>query len=99
MADDHSVRPGVLADAESLVVDGQRREDYGGPKESFTRIARLWSATLGVEVSEYQVALCMIQLKIARYVNGAQRDSIVDVAGYARCLDLIHREDQDPDWI
>lgn len=92
-------RPGVLDEAEALVVNGARREDYGGPSESFQRIADLWSPILGRSITPYEVGLCMIQLKIARYMNGAQRDSVVDIAGYARCLDLIHREALHPDWI
>lgn len=67
------------------IINGQRRTDYGGPKESFERIAALWSPVLGVEVKPEQVAICMIQLKVARAVNGWQRDSLTDICGYAGC--------------
>jgi hypothetical protein len=74
------------------IINGQRRVDYGSPKESLTRIAALWSPVLGIEVTPAQVGVCMIQLKVARAVNGWQRDSLVDICGYAgvvaKVLDL-----------
>jgi hypothetical protein len=81
----------VLQEAEDII-NGDRRQSYGGALESFTRIAKLWEPILGTDVSAEQVALCMIQLKVARYVNGQQRDSIVDIAGYAGCLEKITNE-------
>lgn len=78
----------VLTEAERII-NGDRRQDYGTAEESFGRIAALWGATLGIPITGEQVCLCMIQLKIARYVNGRQRDSIVDIAGYAGCLDTL----------
>ena len=81
----------VLQEAERII-NGERRESYGGALESFDRIAKLWEPLLGVSVSAETVALCMIQLKVARYLNGQQRDSIVDIAGYAGCLEKIARE-------
>ena len=64
--------------------DGQRRADYGGVEESFTRIAALWSVVLGTAVTAEQVALCMIQLKLARlFQKPNHTDSWVDIIGYA----------------
>ncbi|MBX3516014.1 MAG: hypothetical protein KF815_03630 [Rhodospirillales bacterium] len=60
---------------------------YGPPQELFAQIARRWSLVLGVEVSQAQVALCLIDLKLARLTrNPSHLDSIVDVAGYAAIL-------------
>lgn len=84
--------PNVLEEADNII-NGQRRDDYGGPMESFTRIAKLWEPILGIEISPYDVALCLIQLKVARAVNGMQRDSVVDIAGYAGCIELMKREE------
>ncbi len=78
----------VLQEAERII-NGSRREDYGDVRLSFERIAALWSPVIGTTVSAEQVALCMIQLKVARALNGWQRDSIVDIAGYAGCLALL----------
>lgn len=82
-------RDTILAEADRIV-NGQRREDYGGPFESFSDIARGWAMVLGVEVTPEQVGLCMIQLKVARAKNGGfHRDSFVDIAGYAQCMEFI----------
>ena len=87
----NTTSPNILEEADSLT-KGDRRDDYGGVLESFDKIAELWQPVLGVHVTPEQVGLCMIQLKIARYLHGQQRDSIVDIAGYARCLELIKEE-------
>jgi len=78
----------VLAEAERII-NGARRDDYGGAEESFGRIAALWGPVLGIDISGEQVALCMIQLKVARFVNGQQRDSVVDICGYAGLLEQL----------
>lgn len=81
----------VLQEAQKII-HGERRDDYGTPLVSFTRIADLWTVVLGMEVTPEQVALCMIQLKVARAMNGMQRDSLVDIAGYAGCIELVQAE-------
>jgi Domain of unknown function (DUF6378) len=79
----------TLTEAEEII-NGQRREEYGEVLPSFQLIADLWAPILKVEVSPEQVALCMINLKIARYLMGGfHRDSVVDIAGYAGCLEKI----------
>ena len=43
--------------------------------------------TLGVDISPAQVALCMIDVKLARLAHDpAHADSAIDVAGYAALL-------------
>ena len=60
---------------------------YGPPQELFAHIARRWSLVLGIDVSPAQVALCLIDLKLARLTRDPSHlDSIVDVAGYAAIL-------------
>lgn len=78
----------VLQEAERII-NGDRRADYGAAEESFDQIARLWSVVLGIEVDREQVALCMIMLKISRYLHGSQRDSVVDLCGYAGLLEVM----------
>ena len=69
-----------------------RERIYGPPSESFDAIAARWSLVLGIEVSPAQVALCLIDLKMARLTRGPSHlDSIVDVAGYAACLREVTR--------
>ena len=83
----------VLVEAERII-NGQRAIDYGDTLDSFTRIGQLWSPVLGVEVTAEQVALCMVGLKVARAMNGYHRDSIVDIAGYAGCVERIQSQRQ-----
>jgi hypothetical protein len=60
---------------------------YGPPQELFAQIAARWSLVLGISVTPAQVALCLIDLKLARLTRDPSHlDSIVDVAGYAACL-------------
>jgi len=65
----------------------ERRDDYGDPAEQFRAIADRWSITLGTPISPAQVALCMIDLKLARLAyDSGHVDSLVDVIGYAALL-------------
>lgn len=65
----------------------ERRDDYGDPAEQFKAIAERWSITLGTPVTPSQVALCMIDLKLARLAyDPGHVDSMVDVIGYAALL-------------
>ncbi len=65
----------------------ERRDDYGDPAEQFKAIAERWSITLGTRVTPSQVALCMIDLKLARLAyDPGHVDSMVDVIGYAALL-------------
>ena len=58
----------------------------------FETIAARWSLVLGIEVTPAQVALCLIDLKLARLTRDPSHlDSIVDVAGYAACLREVTR--------
>ena len=43
-----------------------RERVYGPPAESFEAIAARWSLVLGITVTPAQVALCLIDLKLAR---------------------------------
>lgn len=70
------------------IVSGQRDEQYGAPEDNFKRIAKIWSVILSTEVTEEDVAMMMVAVKVARYANkkfGFQADTWVDVAGYAAC--------------
>ena len=66
-----------------------RERIYGPPQELFAHIARRWSLVLGIDVSPAQVAICLIDLKLARLTRDPSHlDSIVDVAGYAACREV-----------
>lgn len=75
----------ILEDAAQVV--NERQVSYGTREDNFGRIAAMWSAILGCEVSAKDVALCMIALKVARLKWGYTRDGAVDICGYAQCLE------------
>jgi len=77
---------------QAAAVVANRRETYGDPVVAMPAIARRWSITLGRPVTPTQVALCLIDLKMARLVHDpAHLDSLVDVAGYAAVLKEVQR--------
>ena len=79
-----------LEHSASLVT--RRRREYGEPVDLFEHIAKRWSLTLGTKVSPAQVALCLIDLKLARLARDPKHlDSQVDVAGYAAVLREVTR--------
>lgn len=78
-------RSEVLA-AANRIVNGEREEQYNSPEQSFEKIAALWSAYLGAEISAVDVASMMALLKIARVKTGSGKtDNWIDLAGYAAC--------------
>jgi hypothetical protein len=81
---------GSIIDDAREVVSGDRRRDYGTPREVHTRIGRMWGAILGLpDIAPERVALMMIALKVAREVQTSKRDNRVDMAGYLLCLEEI----------
>lgn len=72
----------LLEDAHDLI-NGDRQAEYGTPQENFGRIADRWTQYLGVTIEPYDVAIMMMDLKLARLCNDVKRDSLVDIAGYA----------------
>jgi len=75
-----------LLDTAKKTVVGERQDAYGSPEQSFKKIAKLWEVVLGHAVTPQQVALCMIELKVARLIGDINhKDSVVDIAGYAAC--------------
>ena len=82
----------TILDEANRLVNGKRGSDYGHPLDNFTNTAKLWSVILGVEITAEQVALCMIQLKVARQLNKSTRDNLVDICGYAQTYDMVQKE-------
>ena len=62
----------------------ERGENYGSIVDNHTRIAKLWSVLLDIDVTPEQVALCMIAVKQARLMETPNHtDSVQDILGYA----------------
>lgn len=83
----------TILEAAEDAVGVTRIVDYGHPFEDFTRISRLWAAYLGINELDIQpedVAVMMQMVKQSRLRNTSNhRDSIIDIAGYARCHEMI----------
>ena len=84
--------PGELMLKQAAAVVANRRETYGDPVTSMTAIAQRWSITLEHPITPAQVALCLIDLKLARLAHQPDHlDSMVDIAGYAAVLREVSR--------
>lgn len=85
----------ILEQADGLI-NGERAKAYGPALDNFGRIAKLWSAILGVEVTPEQHVLCMLAVKMARLCNTPDHiDSLVDVAGYAGTYEKLLEQRRD----
>lgn len=60
----------------------ERASEYEPPAISLAKIATYWQTYMDVEVSPYDVAIMMCQLKIARLSKGHHQDSLEDAAAY-----------------
>lgn len=88
----------MLHKAEELI-NGARQQDYGDKLQNFSQIAMLWQGTLahklapGQKITAEDVAMCMIQVKIARLAKSPDHaDSVIDIAGYIGCYDKLQAE-------
>ena len=67
------------------IISSDRNKQYGAPEDNFDRTAKIWSVILGIPISNEDVAMMMVGLKVARYASksGYQPDTWIDIAGYA----------------
>ena len=90
----------VLAEAEAIVYNGARQQDYGHPKEHFARTVGMLNAAFTkkitirlqgglppFEIEDWPVI--MILDKVARLMNNHKRDTVRDIAGYAATLERV----------
>ena len=69
-----------LNEARAIIQD--RGMDYGHPTDNMSRTARLWSAYLEMPIEDYQVAMCLALVKVARSMESGKVDNYVDGAAY-----------------
>jgi hypothetical protein len=85
----------ICQEADRLV-SGDRQRDYGHPLDAFIKTAAVWTAILGDKLTKpitaEEASLCLVGLKVVRETNTPKRDNRVDIAGYAKVLDLIVEE-------
>jgi hypothetical protein len=82
----------ILREADAIAGESRSR-DYGHPFKNHQRIAAMWNIRLEdklrTPLTPGDVAELMILLKCARLTNGYKRDSLLDIAGYVKCRDMI----------
>jgi hypothetical protein len=93
----------ILQEADRLV-SGDRGAHYGHPLDDYTKTGTFWGAmlhgwakeaaasTTPIPVPPELAALMMIAVKLSREVHVHKRDNLVDTAGYAKCVQMIHEE-------
>jgi hypothetical protein len=75
-----------VLDAARDAVLRDRAATHGAVENSFGQIAAVWSVRLGGAITAAQVALMLVDLKVARaWGNPGHGDNWVDIAGYAAC--------------
>lgn len=64
-----------------------RQAEYGHPLVNFLRTAIRWSLWLKTNVTPYDVAMMMTEMKMARQEHLHKEDNMVDAIGYISCVD------------
>ena len=91
-------KPGseTLLEAHHLV-NKDRGDEYGPPHEDYAKVAQIFAALTGIEVSIEQAIMFPLAMKLARIrtnsfdgKDGWHRDSVVDACGYLACLSIAH---------
>ena len=87
----------VLQEADQLT-SKDRMESYDHPLPNHERIAALWNAYLTgrpdqlLPLAPDEICHMMILVKLSRDMFCPKRDNLVDIAGYARCIERIREE-------
>jgi hypothetical protein len=80
---------------EARVIIQDRGMDYGHPTDNMSRTARLWSAYLEMPIEDYQVAMCLALVKVARSMESGKVDNFVDGAAYFAISGQLRTEEND----
>ena len=83
-----------ILDKVKNIVNGDRLDSYGLPKESFHRIADYWNLYINHTVNDRDilpkdVAMMMVLFKLAREENKHKEDNIVDMLAYILLYDKV----------
>jgi hypothetical protein len=79
----------TVLDTAMRVTAFDRNQDYGHPADNHGHTAKLWSIYLGVDITAEQVCMLNILQKISRGMAVLTHDTLVDIAGYARNVEMI----------
>ena len=78
----------MLQQAERIV-STDRGNDYDHPYYNFSKTAKMWEVILGCDISQEQVGMCMIALKLCRLCHSYKFDSLLDICGYAKTIEMV----------
>jgi hypothetical protein len=83
----------ILTEAKATIQD--RGMDYGHPTDNMSRTASLWSAYLEMPVTDYQVAMCLALVKVARSMETSKVDNYVDGSAYFALSGFLREQEND----
>lgn len=86
-----SPKPITVMDEAKNLIYGDREKDYGKTSDNFKDIAKGWEVITKATITPEQVGLMMAWLKICRanQDNCEKRDSLIDLCGYAGCIEKV----------
>lgn len=73
---------GEINQSATVLITGDRQEQYGKPEDNFGRFVGLLNAQFGTKFVPGDGAIILALLKIARIAHQKKRDSFADAAGY-----------------
>ena len=82
-----------IAQIADSIMHGDREEHYGRPSDNYGHLAELWNAYIHrktgkrIELSAKDCLMMMLLLKINREAKIPKRDNLIDIIGYAICID------------
>jgi hypothetical protein len=82
-----------LNEARATIQD--RGMDYGHPTDNMSRTASLWSAYLEVPITDYQVAMCLALVKVARSMETSKVDNYIDGSAYFAISGQLREQEND----
>ena len=84
----------ICAEADRLVT-GARRSTYGHPFDDYSRTAATFNALTGYSLTPADAVTFMLCVKLSRERNAHKRDNLVDLCGYAMCLEMVMNKMQE----
>ncbi len=92
--------PTTVLDEAAHLTSKIRQQAYGHPRRNFDCIAEFWNTYLerrgsgeGFRLEPKDVGMMMLLVKIARYAHHPARDNLVDIAGYARTIEMLDEKE------
>ncbi len=84
-------KPNILEEANATITE--RAAAYGPPNKNLVDVAAVWGQYLGTHLHPRDVCVLMILMKACRDKprdgSSRSRDNLVDIAGYARCAEMV----------